>query len=137
MGHGRGKSYALIDNNKVVSAIQVKWKSLKEKTLEVSRFCSTIGTTVVGGYSKLLKHVEDTNQPKKIITFVDERYGSGDYLLSLGFQKQKSHISFSWTDGTKTYHRMMFPGNTGYKNGCFKIWDCGQVLFVKEISNKS
>lgn len=133
MGSGSGRIYSLEYRGRTVAAIQVKWKSKKDGILEISRFCTKNGTSVVGGYSKLISHVEKAEKPKKIITFVDLRYGDGSYLERLGFQKTSEHLSFSWTDFKNTYHRMRYPGNSGYEKGLFKIWDCGQRLYEKSV----
>lgn len=65
-----------------------------------------------------------------ITTFVDQRYGTGDYLLNLGFSFKGMHTSFRWTDCKNTFHRMNFRGNSGYNKGLHKIWDCGQSKWV-------
>lgn len=131
MGKGSGRIYELRYDDEAVAAIQVKWKSKKEKILEISRFCTKNEISVIGGYSKLISHVEKIEKPNKVITFVDLRYGSGEYLEKLGFKKKSEYLSFQWTDFKKTYHRMRFPGNSGYEYGMYKIWDCGQRLYEK------
>jgi len=136
MGPGAGRVYGLYNNDKLVAAIQVKWKNKKTKVLEISRFCTLANTSVVGGYSRLISKVIKTEKPSQIITFVDERYGNGNYLLKLGFIKKKTSVSFRWTDGKRTYHRLKFRGNSGYSQGLYKIWDCGQTLFSREINDK-
>lgn len=133
MGKGHGRSYGLYHEKKLVSMIQVKWKK-KNKTLEISRFCSKLNHSVIGGWSKLLKHVQDIESPDRIITFVDRRYGSGEYLKNLGWTLESSNLSFMWTDGHKSYHRMKFRGNQGYENNLSKIWDCGQAKYSIEVS---
>ena len=137
MGKGSGRIYSLKFDNEIVAAIQVKWKNKKDGVLEISRFCTKNGTSVVGGYSKLVSHVEKIESPKSIITFVDLRYGNGDYLENLGFQKISEHLSFQWTDFKKTYHRMKYPGDSGYEHGLYKIWDCGQRLYEKRQHEKT
>jgi very-short-patch-repair endonuclease len=127
MGIGRGKTYSLVFNNDVVAAMRI---IKKDGMLEISRFCNKKNTLVVGGFSKLLKAAIRDNNPSKVISFVDSRYGSGDSLKNLGFVEESNYVSFKWTDFTNTYHRMKFKGNSGYKNGLYKIWDCGQKKFV-------
>lgn len=131
MGNGNGPSYALIHSNQIVSALQMV---MKKNTLEVSRFCSKLGVQVVGGLSKLLKHVQKIHHPGTMISFVDGRYGDGHSLEKIGFIEKSNYVSFRWTDMSKTYHRLTFPSNQGYGAKCCKIWDCGQIKFVKEVS---
>lgn len=134
MGKGAGAVFSLDYQGETVAAMQVKWRSKKKKELEISRFCTKLNTTVVGGFSKLLKAVESSLSPRSIVTFVDRRYGKGDYLKDLGFEYKGEHVSFKWTDFSTTYHRMRFPGNSGYELGLHKIWDCGQAKWVKQTS---
>ena len=99
--------------------------------LDVSRFCHKLKTNVIGGFSKLIKYVEKTLNPNFIQTFIDLRYGSGEYLKDLGFEKKTEYISFSWIKNSDRVHRMNFPGNSGYEKGFNKLWDCGQAKYIK------
>lgn len=125
MGPGSGTSYGLTYNNQLLLVLQIK--KIRDGH-EISRLCSKNGFNIVGGFSKLLKHINID----KIKTFVDLRYGSGDHLLDLGFKEVSNNLSFHWTDGNIRFHRMKFPGDSGYDLGLVKIWDCGQKCFVKE-----
>lgn len=128
MGSGQGRIYTLSnDDEQITAAIQVKWKDLNDKILDISRFCTKMGCSVVGGYSKLIQHVIKIENPKVITTFVDKRYGSGEYLASLGFIKKTYSLSFQWTNGIDVFHRLNFAGNLGYEKNLAKIWDCGQT----------
>jgi very-short-patch-repair endonuclease len=128
MGKGAGRSFGLFNEEELITVIRVKKKG---GGLDISRFCHKLNTNVVGGFSKLVKHIEKEMQPEFIQTFIDMRYGSGEYLSSLGFEFICCHKSFKWTDFKKTYHRYKYPGNSGYDNKLFKIWDCGQSKWVK------
>ena len=126
MGRGMGKTFALIYENQIVSAIRV---INKKDHIDISRFCNRLNTSVAGGLSKLLKHVIKEYNPKKIVSFVDMRYGDGSSLKKIGFQEKTNYVSFKWTDFKNTYHRMNFRNNSGYERGLCKIWDCGQKKF--------
>ena len=130
MSHGRGDTYALLSGNVIVAALQVLTKNKEANIVEVSRFCTAIDTSVVGGFSKLLKYVSTVLSPSKIISFVDLRYGDGHSLEKTGFTKESEYLSFKWTDYQKVYNRMKFPGKTGYEKGLKKIWDCGQRKYT-------
>lgn len=133
MGNGSGRCYTLKHQEDIVAVLQVRWKNKEQKLLEISRFCSKNGLSVVGGFTKLLKHIIKIEQPKQVMTFIDKRYGEGEYLINLGFEKETEFLSFQWTDFENTYHRMTFPKDAGYEKGFFKIWDCGQAKYVMEI----
>ena len=128
MGNGAGNTYGLFYDNSLISAIQIKGK---KDECEISRFCTVLNISVIGGFSKLLSFLhKNILNGKSLFTFIDLRYGTGDYLTSLGFVYQHTYPSFKWTDGTKVYNRMRFPGNSGYEQGLFKLWDCGQAKFI-------
>ncbi len=134
MSDGSGVSYALVDvDATILACIQVRHKNKKNNLIEISRFCTLSGTSVVGGFSKLLKHVIKELAPVSVMTFIDLRYGSGKYLLQFGFVSERCQSSFGWTDFKHVVHRMNFPGNSGYFSGWTKIWDCGQEKFVLTV----
>lgn len=132
MGKGYGDTYELWYNNECVCVMQVR--RLSGANYEISRFCPALNTNVIGGFSKLLKEVEKRKRTlplETLKTYIDMRYGLGDYLTCLGFVEQKTFPSFKWTDGERTIHRLRFRGNSGYDKGLQKIWDCGQKPFLK------
>lgn len=134
MGYGSGAAYGLYFNEELIAAAQVRWKNRKLKSLEMSRFCSKAGYSVIGGLGKLISHIENVEQPKVFISFIDLRYGTGDSLKNLGFKFCNEDLSFKWTDFQQTFHRMNFPGNSGYEKGLAKIWDCGQARWEKIVT---
>jgi hypothetical protein len=103
------------------------------KGLVIYRRRSKINTSVTGGFSKLLSYFIKKCNPSSIMSFVDRRYGSGQYLVNLGFILENEDVSFRWTDGNKTFHRMSFPSNSGYSCKLFKIYDCGQAKYIKTL----
>lgn len=129
MGKGRGNCYSLEYDGELVATLQLK--RIKDKNYEISRFCCAKGINVVGGFSKLLKYIERNVDMDSLKTFIDLRYGTGHYLEDFGFKKGKAYASFKWTDGNNTFHRLLFKGLSGYDYGLLKIWDCGQLPFLK------
>lgn len=127
MGKGRGTAYALTYDNYILSSIIIR--KTRDKNYEISRFCHKLGHQVIGGFSRLIKHFLRNHDCKLLTTFIDRRYGSGDYLTDLGFEFINCSPSFSWTDTKECVHRMRFRGNTGYEKGFIKIWDCGQARY--------
>ena len=127
MGQGKGSCFALMSSNEIVAVMRmVKIKD----GYEISRFACKSRCSIVGGFSRLLSFFTGAYGSNRIVTFIDLRYGSGDYLVSLGFTKGKSFPSFKWTDGTNTYNRMQFRSNSGRDSGLYKIWDCGQLKYT-------
>lgn len=128
MGKGRGSTYILRFKEEIVAALRLKRS--KNNDYEISRFCNNKFNSVVGSFSRLLKFAIQDKKPDSIMTFIDRRYGKGVYLKDLGFSYIHAYPSFRWTDGFITFHRLKFPGNSGYDNGLFKIYDCGQSKWV-------
>lgn len=128
MGNGSGKCFALRYEGEIVCAMQFV---VRRNYTDISRFCNKLNTTVVGGFSRLIKRIELAVQPDRIQTFIDLRYGSGEYLKGLGFRKESENLSFKWVKSNVVVHRMRFTGNSGYEEGFFKLWDCGQAKYVK------
>lgn len=126
MGAGAGRCFALVNNNEIQTIMRVKSLGNNSSEYEISRFCHKLNTTVVGGFSKLLKYVINELTPSLVITYTDLRYGNGSYLKDLGFSSHMVYPSFNWTNGNDRMYRMKFPSNSGYSKGLVKIWDCGQ-----------
>ena len=124
MGKGRGTTFVLKHKDVVIAALRLK--RLKNDNYEISRFCCLNRYNIIGGFSRLVRFAIQTKHPANIITFIDQRYGKGDYLKDLGFDYIHCYPSFRWTDGIDVFHRLKFPGNSGYDQGLLKIWDCGQ-----------
>ena len=132
MGKGRGLSYGLVFGDQLVSVIQF---TNRDGVIDISRFCNKLNVSVVGGFSKLITHIIRNNDVHKIQTFIDRRYGVGQYLLDLGFKLITDRLSFVWVKNGATFHRLRYRGNSGYEYGMYKLWDCGQKKLVKEINN--
>lgn len=136
MGHTSAKHIGLFFEQNLVAILSYKEYN---KYIKVERFCNKIGTTVVGGFGKLLKQVDTT---KSIHYWVDLRYGTGKYLEKLGFKHSHDTLGWKWTDGKFTYNRLKCRANMderklterGYaeEKGWYKIYDAGQRLYLKE-----
>jgi hypothetical protein len=131
MGKGRGTTYVLTFKDEIVAALRLKRN--KNNDYEISRFCNSKFYSVTGAFSKLLTYAIKDKKPDSIMTFIDKRYGKGNYLKSLGFEYVHIYPSFRWTDGFQTFHRLKFPGNSGYNKDLFKIYDCGQAKYLLKL----
>lgn len=56
---------------------------------ELSRFCNSLDTTVIGSASKLFRYFTDNYNVDDIISFSDRAYTSGNIYDTLGFKKDK------------------------------------------------
>ena len=79
-----------------------------ENCWELSRFCSKLCVSVVGGASKLFKYFVATYKPARIRSFSDKSHTRGIVYETLGFKElHTSKPSYVWVD-SKTdewYHR--------------------------------
>lgn len=122
----------------------------KKYQYEMVRFCSKLNYHVVGAASKLLKYFEEKYQPKSIVSYADRRWSTGNLYKKLGFklenisepnywywkdlkflenrikfQKHKlKNILENFNENLSEYENMK---NNGYK----RIFDCGNLVFVK------
>lgn len=115
---------------------------------ELIRFCSKIGTQVIGGASKLFKKFISEKSPDKIISYADRRYSNGQLYKSLGFDFIKnSEPSYYYTDGKNLFSRYKFQKHklekqiakydknlsereNMLKSGYQTIYGCGNMVFV-------
>lgn len=93
------------DTNELVSVMTFNHirKTLGKKfdgdTWELSRFCSLMNTSVVGGASKLLKYFTDHYSYDRIISYSDVAHTRGNLYATLGFtSNQISSPSYVWVN---------------------------------------
>jgi len=134
----------------LVSAIIVgKSRYSKLAKLELIRAASKCNITVVGGLSKLLSQINSS-----IISYADLRYSSGNGYISVGFKKIKNTPpGYSYFYNGKLLSRLKFqkhklktilPFFDNEKterenmiiNGYYPVWNCGNVLLIKETESK-
>lgn len=138
-GSFKGKHFGLYYNNVLTTIIT--YKVYKNTILKVERFCTELNTRVIGGFSKLLKYLENQINFNEIHYWVDLKYGTGYFLLNLGFKHSHDTLGWEWTDFVDTYNRRKCRANMDdrklrereYANelGWHKIYDAGQRLYKK------
>lgn len=142
MGEINGvRSVGLYRDNELLSLLSYK---VKGSTLDISRFCNKIHTSISGSFSKLLSYIISMHKDIDIVeNFVDYRYGNGHAAIKSGFVLESVHCSFQWTDNKKVYNRQKCKadssrGLTERENaklmGLYKIWDAGQAKFIKKVN---
>lgn len=115
----------------------------KKYDYELLRFC--LDQPVVGAASKLFKHFQKNYSPNTVISYSDNRWGTGSVYGHLGFDKHKETTGYFYTDYFKRFNRNHFQKYKlvaeGYDPslseweiaqslGYDRIWDCGQSLWV-------
>lgn len=120
---------------------------------ELSRFCSKLGCSVVGGASKLFHHFTTTRSPQSIVSYADRRISEGGLYEILGF-KTKETVSPSYYYFYDVGERQLIrkehfrhsklpqimgleydPNQTEFQNtsripGLRRIYDCGKYRFI-------
>lgn len=117
---------------------------------ELSRFCTKLNTTVVGGASKLLKHFIKNYNPKSIISYADRRWSVGNLYKQLGFEQTRisspryyymkksrylvrEHRSNYTKDRILKKHPNIDLSKTEWQImqelNYDRIWDCGMLVF--------
>jgi G:T-mismatch repair DNA endonuclease (very short patch repair protein) len=153
-------NYGLFYNDELVSIMTFgklngsrgKIVEKKDDTYELNRFCCLIGTTVVGGASKLLRRFISDYSPKRIISYADKRWSSGELYKTLGFDFLYDTTPNYWytKDFIKREHRYnyrldllkekleMFDDTKTERenmenNGFMRIWDAGSKKFKMDL----
>ena len=103
-------NYGLFKDNTLVCCISIsKNRFKKDGAYEITRFASLLGTSVVGGFSKLLAA---TTHLRPLITFADLRFGDGGVYLKNNFQfigtTKPNYWYFSTRGGSKFESRIKF-----------------------------
>lgn len=145
---------SLTFNNRLVSIMTFgKARFSRKYEYELLRFTNSLGTIVVGGASRLLSYFEKKYNPKSLVSYADRRWSIGNLYNQLGFKfEHYSCPNYKYFHGNKTFK--LFPRNKFQKhklsklletfdsdltewenmqaNGWNRIWDCGNMVFVKK-----
>ena len=115
----------------------------EEDVYELNRFCSDYKYNVTGIASKLLKGFTKNFKPKKIISYSDRRWSTGNLYKILGFtHSHSSNPSYWYFINDVRFHRFNFRKNVlkrkletfnshltewrnMVENKYNRIWDCG------------
>lgn len=98
-----GKNYGLYYNDELVACMS--FSKYDEETVELTRYCTKAGITVVGGFSKLLKLYDNFN----IISYSNNDYSNGDVYYKNGFENISiNKYNMMYTDFKKRYQREKF-----------------------------
>lgn len=122
----------------------------KNYQYELSRFCSKLNTSVIGGATKLFSFFIKTYNPRSIISYCDRRFFGGEVYSKLGFtfightppsqnivvNNYKNTITRMGL--TKTRMKRLFESYDEAKSlkdnilnlGFDRIWDCGHSKWI-------
>ena len=115
----------------------------------LSRFSNLKNTSVIGGFSKLLKYFIKEYKPNSIISYADRYWSDGGVYIKNGFTLvNKSKPDYKYIIGDTRIHKQNFTksklGINGMNiteseymetNGLYKIYDCGKFKFEIILQN--
>ena len=127
-------------------------KKMNNNEFNLSRFCSKLGYSVIGAASKLLSYFINYYLPKRIISFADLDWSTGDLYSKLEFKLIKQlRPDFKYIIDNRRVNKQRFTKNkliklgydvnqTGSKiiesMGIDKIYSCGQLKFELLLDKK-
>ena len=154
--------YGLVYNGELVSLMCFGKYRLSngrksiDKEYELLRFCNKLGYHIPGAASRLLNHFIVDYAPKKIISYCDRRWSTGNLYRVLGFDLTSiSEPSYWYIKNEKSssvrinrfnYRKSELPkklenfdiSKTEFENmkdnQYSRIWDCGNFLFTFDNS---
>jgi len=147
---GSSIKLGLFYNGELVSAILCsKPRYNRQYVWELIRFSNKLNTSVIGGFSKLLKHFRKNHQGR-MISYCDRSRSQGNVYRKNGFSLiLESESGYYWTDNHTVYHRTNFQKHklenklksfdplltekiNMFNNGYRIIYDCGELVFGME-----
>lgn len=117
---------------------------------ELYRSCSKVGTVVIGGFSKLVAFVTKQMQIESLISYVDRRYFDGkaygswkftgevgpSYFYMKSYTDRENRVNYQKYRLKELFPDVYDPVLTEWQimqlAGYDRIWDCGNLSFVKE-----
>lgn len=133
----------------------------KNYDLELLRYCNLRNHSVIGGLSKLLSHVSKYIQVSTIISYADRRWTANlnaNLYNASGFSYlQTSAANYKYfkvnssklvllsrnqfqkhmlADKLSTYDTELTEYANMSKNGYYRIWDCGNLVYIWTNKNK-
>ena len=145
-------NYGLFQNDELISLMtfsktrKVLNKNGKEGEYELVRFCNKIGTSVIGGASKLFKKFLKDFNPKTIVSYCDISWANGNLYEKLGFKnfgltkpnyfyivnnKRENRIKYQKHKLVKQGHNeKLSESEIMRKLGHYRIYNCGNEKYV-------
>ena len=160
-GSLKGSShFGLFYENNAVAVMSVSYFSNKDE-LYITRYATSLNFSVMGGFSKMLKHIEKVYETATIISYADKRFSNGAVYEKNGFVKEKESSPSYWyfkngkanilinrRSFQKKYIEKKFKNGdfafydsnlTEYenmlKNNYDRIWDAGHIKYIIKKGN--
>lgn len=153
-GYASGRlNIGLQHNGKLVacgSFVNSRFRKNETPQYELLRFASILNTSIVGGFSKILKEFGRTHSGT-LVSYANRRWSKGNVYNQANFKLVKvGGPCYYYTNCKQLWHRSVFqkhklkdllpkfdPTKTEvqnmYINNYRRIWDCGSLVFEIDI----
>jgi hypothetical protein len=143
-GQPTSTNFALLIDDEIVAVMTFGKPRFSSEDWELIRYCTKLGTTVVGGASKLFKHRPEGTG----ISYAARDYSTGDLYKKLGFSlshytepgyayyKKLEKISRYKAQKHKLeallplYDPKLSESDNMQLNGYYKVYDSGNMVFT-------
>ena len=136
-----------LDGEMVAGMAFQKAHRLSKDGYELSRYCNKAGTTVVGGFSRLMSVFIKSHNPKEIVSLSDNRWSTGTVYIKNGFRLlRESRPSYYYVQGKRRLTKYNFKkselkkkgwlldgeseGQCMARKGIHQIHDCGKKTWI-------
>lgn len=131
-GFAYGDLYlALIYNNEIVQCICINKKGWHDGNVELTRMTTKLNTQVIGGFSKLMKHVSDYIDFTTITSYIYKAWFNGKGYKESGFTVIKeNNPSYTYIVNKKRIHKSYFRKDKikkYFKNGLLKYYNANET----------
>ena len=140
-GFAYGDLYlGLVFNDELIQCICINKKGWHDGNVELTRMVTKLNTQVVGGFSKLMKHISDYVEYKSITSYVYKAWFNGKGYIESGFKIVKeNNPSYSYVVNGRRVHKSHFRKNKikkMFERGELKFYDSNKTEHENMIENK-
>lgn len=141
-------------NNDLVQVITLGKSRFQKDEYELLRMCTKLNMQVIGGFSKLMKHLPE--DIKEVVSYVDRSKFTGKGYISSGWELiGETEPGYSYYKNGERFSRQKcqkhklkeFLGKDNYnerltetenmlKNSYLKVYDCGNLKMKFEVRSK-
>ena len=140
-GFAYGDLYlGLMFNDELIQCICINKKGWHDGNVELTRMVTKLNTQVIGGFSKLMKHISDYIEYKSITSYVYKAWFNGKGYIESGFKIVKeNNPSYSYVVNGRRVHKSHFRKDKikkMFERGELKFYDSNKTEHENMIENK-
>ncbi len=140
-GFAYGDLYlGLTFDDELIQCICINKKGWHDGNVELTRMVTKLNTQVIGGFSKLMKHISDYIEYESITSYVYKAWFNGKGYAESGFKVIKeNNPSYSYVVNGKRVHKSHFRKDKikkMFERGELKFYDSNKTEHENMIENK-